>query len=134
MLTLYYVLAAPLYAAFDGALLPLRLLSVGFGAALLVVTYLIGKAVYPDRAWPALGTTAFIAFIPQHIAMTAGVENDTLAELILGLVLLRLIRWLKADRPGSVWQLIGTGVLMGLALLTKAGVYIVLPLALIATN
>jgi 4-amino-4-deoxy-L-arabinose transferase-like glycosyltransferase len=131
---LYYVLAVPLYAAFGGALLPLRLLSVGFGAALLVVAYLVGKAMYPDRAWPALGTAAFIAFIPQHIAMTAGVENDTLAELILGLVLLRLIRWLRADAPGSTWQLIGTGALMGLALLTKSGVYIVLPLALIAVG
>jgi 4-amino-4-deoxy-L-arabinose transferase-like glycosyltransferase len=129
---LYYVLAAPLFAAFDGALLPLRLLSVGFGAALLVVAYLVGKAMYPDRAWPALGTAAFIAFVPQHIAMTAGIENDTLAELILGIVLLRLIHWLKEDEPGSAWQLIGTGLLMGLALLTKAGVYIVLPLALVA--
>ncbi len=129
---LYYVLAAPLYATFDGALLPPRLLSIGFGAALLVVAYLVGKTMYPERAWPALGTAAFIAFIPQHIAMTAGVENDTLAELILGIVLLRLIRWQKSDEPGTAWQLIGTGVLVGLALLTKAGVYIVLPLALIA--
>jgi 4-amino-4-deoxy-L-arabinose transferase-like glycosyltransferase len=131
---LYYVLAAPLYAALGGALLPLRLLSVGFGAALLVVAYLVGKATYPNRAWPALGAAAFIAFIPQHIAMTAGVENDTLAELILGIVLLRLIRWLKADEPDSARQLIGTGVLMGLALLAKAGAYIVLPLALIAVG
>jgi 4-amino-4-deoxy-L-arabinose transferase-like glycosyltransferase len=129
---LYYALASPIYALFDGALLPLRLLSVGFGAGLLWVAYAVAKAMYPDRAWPALGATAFIAFNPQHIAMTASVNNDALAELILAIVLLDLVRWLKSDTPISARRLARTGVLIGLALLTKVGVYIAVPLAIVA--
>ena len=129
---LYYVLAAPIYALSGGALLPLRLLSLAFGTGLLLAAYLIAKALYPDRSWPALGVTAFIAFTPQHIAMTAAVNNDTLAELILASVLLRLVRWLTSESPVRIGRLIKTGVLIGLALLTKAGIYIVVPLALVA--
>jgi 4-amino-4-deoxy-L-arabinose transferase-like glycosyltransferase len=129
---LYYLWAAPIYAAFGGALLPLRLFSVALGAALVVVAYLVAKAVYPELAWPALGTAALIAFLPQHIAMTAGVENDTLAELLLALILLRLVHWLKRDGIGAYRTLVLTGILIGLALLTKAGVYITVPLALVA--
>jgi 4-amino-4-deoxy-L-arabinose transferase-like glycosyltransferase len=129
---LYYVLAAPLYALTGGMLLPLRLLSVAFGAGLLVVAHRIVKTLYPDIAWPALGATAFIAFIPQHVAMTAAVNNDTLAELLLAIVLLRLARWLATEPPLPTGHLIQTGVWIGVALLTKAGVYITVPLAFVA--
>ena len=129
---LYYLLAAPVYAAFGGALLPLRLISVVLGAVLVVMAYLVAKAVYPDLAWPALCTAALIAFLPQHIAMTAGVENDTLAELLLAAILLRLVRWLKQEGAGTYKSLVLTGILVGLALLTKVGVYISAPLALVA--
>ncbi|MFL7810713.1 MAG: ArnT family glycosyltransferase, partial [Anaerolineae bacterium] len=129
---LYYLWAAPVYLLFGGALIPLRLLSVALGAALVAVAYLVAKAVYPELVWPALGTAALIAFLPQHIAMTAGVENDTLAELLLALILLRLVRWLKSEGLGSYRALVLTGILIGLALLTKAGVYITVPLALVA--
>jgi 4-amino-4-deoxy-L-arabinose transferase-like glycosyltransferase len=87
---LYYLLLMPVYMAFGGALVPLRLFSVLLGAGVLVIAYLVGKTVFPSCAWPALGTAAFIAFIPQHIAVTAAVENDVLAELILGITLLGL--------------------------------------------
>jgi 4-amino-4-deoxy-L-arabinose transferase-like glycosyltransferase len=129
---LYYVLAAPIYAIFAGALLPLRLLSVGFGAGLLLAAYRVVKTLSPERSWLALGATAFIAFNPQHIAMTAAVNNDTLAELILAVVLLGLVRWLTSESSFPRRHLVKTGVLIGLALLTKAGIYITVPLALIA--
>jgi hypothetical protein len=88
--------------------------------------------MYHECGWLALGTAALIAFIPQHTAMTAGVENDTLAELLLAVILYGLVRWLKRDRPSSSKRLVWIGVLIGLALLTKAGVYITVPLALVA--
>ena len=51
---LYYLLAAPVYAAFGGALVPLRLLSVVLGAALVVVAYLVARLSTPisrGRPW-----------------------------------------------------------------------------------
>jgi len=129
---LYYLLAMPVYVLFRGALIPLRLFSVLLGAGLPIVAYLVGKQVYPDQAWPGLGAAAFVALIPQHVAMSAGVENDVLAELILGLVLLELVRWLSLTEWGSIRRLTVVGVLVGLGLLTKISAYIAIPLALIA--
>ncbi len=129
---LYYMLLTPVYALSGGALVVLRLCTVLIGAGVLVVAYLVGKAVYPDRAWPALGLTAFIAFIPQHVAMTAGVENDALAELLLGIILLRFVRWLQADSAPPVRTHVITGAIIGLGLLTKTTAYIAVPLAVVA--
>jgi hypothetical protein len=129
---LYYLLQAPVYALSGGALLPLRLTSVLLGAGVVVVAYLVVQKVYPGRAGVALGTAAFVAFIPQHIAMNAGVQNDPLAELILGLVLLRLVSWLRAGTAWTVRQHVVTGVIIGLGLLTKLSAYVAVPVAAIA--
>ena len=129
---LYYALLTPVYTLSDGALMPLRLCSVLLGAGVLIAAYLTGKAMYPNRAWPALAMTSFIAFIPQHITMTAGVENDALAELLLAIVLLRLVRWLCSDKPLRSRSHVTTSVIIGLGLLTKTTCYITVPLAIIA--
>ncbi|RLC69982.1 MAG: hypothetical protein DRJ03_18345 [Chloroflexi bacterium] len=125
---LYYVLATPVYLLFDGALLPLRLLSVLFGAALLTVAYGAVRAIFPARPDLALMTGAFIAFIPQHVAMTAGVENDALAELVMGTALWALAAYVggKRERP---WPI---GLLLAAALLTKMTIYAILGVAVIA--
>jgi len=125
---LYYLLATPIYALGGGALLPLRLLSVALGAALLVVAFEAVRAVFPARPAVALAAAAFIAFIPQHAAMTAGVNNDTLAELIVAGTLWALVVYLKGgrDRPWHV------GLLLAAALLTKGLIYVVVPLAVLA--
>jgi 4-amino-4-deoxy-L-arabinose transferase-like glycosyltransferase len=134
---LYYILAVPVYQLFGGSLLPLRLLSVVLGALLLLVVCWTVQALLPDRPFLALGATAFVAFLPMHLAMTAAVNNDTLAELLLATVLLLSIRTLKL--PGSsLGQREGTqllillGITTGLCLLTKSSAYIAVPLALLA--
>jgi 4-amino-4-deoxy-L-arabinose transferase-like glycosyltransferase len=135
---LYYVLAMPIYRLFDGALLPLRLLSLALGAGVLVTAYAIVLTVRPGDTALALGTVAFVAFVPMHLAMMASVNNDALAELLLAVVMLRLIQWTR-ESPGKGGRasprfsfLVVTGLLLGLGLVTKATVYVALPLALIA--
>ena len=97
---LYYVLAAVVYKLFAGRLLPLRLLSVLLGCCLLWVAYHIAKEIFPENEALALGTTAFVAFVPMHIAITAAVNNDTLAELILAVILWMLVRYVKTSPSG----------------------------------
>ncbi len=126
---LYYLLAAPLYRLGGGALLPLRFLSLAIGALLLIVLHWIGQAAAPRRPDLALGATAFVAFLPMHLAMTASVNNDILAELLLALVLLFSIRYLRA---ADFSLLILLGLTTGLAFVTKSAAYIALPLALAA--
>jgi len=129
---LYYLLVAPIYALTGGALLPLRLSGILIGAGVIAVAYGVGQALFPTRPWPALSVAAFVAFNPQHIAMTAAVQNDGLAELLIALVLLGLIRWMKAKDKSDMRPLIGCGLLSGLGLLTKTSAYITLPLIAIA--
>jgi 4-amino-4-deoxy-L-arabinose transferase-like glycosyltransferase len=131
---LYYLLATPIYIVFDGAVLALRLLSVIFGAGLLVVAFQTVRTVFPDSCELALMVAAFIAFIPQHVAMAAGINNDVLGELVAAGTLLALAAYLKAggspgegrDRPWSI------GLLLAIALLTKTTVYYVLGVAVLA--
>jgi 4-amino-4-deoxy-L-arabinose transferase-like glycosyltransferase len=133
---LHYVLAVPIYRLFDGALLPLRLLSVGIGGLLLLLVYWIMQALLPHRPLLALGATAFVAFLPMHLAMTASLNNDILAEVLLAVVILLSIRYLKqnADTASgtSTRLLILLGIATGLCLVTKSSVYLALPLALVA--
>jgi len=132
---LYYLLAAPIYAVADGDLFAIRLVSVALGGALIVVAFLIVRQVMPDRPELALGTAAFVAFVPQHVAMMAGVNNDSLAELLLALILLQTFRVLKQGEEKELRELkelFALGVLLGLGLLTKTTDYLVASVVLIA--
>lgn len=124
---LYYLLATPLFVATAGLptttqVTALRLLSVVAGALLLYVTYQLVKVIFTHDDALALTTTAFVAFIPMHIAMTAAVNNDALAELLIaGILLVSLLR--LHDRLPRRTFAIASGVLYGLGLLTKTTVY-----------
>jgi hypothetical protein len=84
-----------------------------------------------------LGATAFAAFLPMHLAMTAAANNDILAELLLTLLLLLSVRYLRLgpivteSRP-EIQLLILMGITTGLCLVTKSAIYVALPLALLA--
>jgi 4-amino-4-deoxy-L-arabinose transferase-like glycosyltransferase len=125
---LYYLVATPIYLLFSGAVLPLRLLSVLLGVGLLVVAFGTVRTVFPTHPELALMTAAFIAFIPQHVAMTAGVNNDALAELIVGGTLWALMVYIGAgySRP---WPI---GLLLAVGLLTKTTAYIAVGVAVLA--
>ena len=137
---LYYLMAVPLFWLGGGALLPLRMLSVATGAVLLLVIYWTVCEVAPRRLLLALGATAFAAFLPMHLAMTAAANNDPLAELLLALSLLFAIRYLKAaqsseDQPGRRKSerrlLFLLGITTGLGFLTKTSDYVI-PLVVLA--
>ena len=92
---LYYVLSAIVYGLFAGAslatrVIAMRLFSVILGACLLFVTHRVVNELFPARPALALGTAAFIAFLPMHVAISAGITNDPLAELLVAGILLAL--------------------------------------------
>lgn len=129
---LYYLLAAPIYALTDGWLNAIRLFSVVLGGALVVMAYLIGAEVYPDQLVFALGGAAFVAFVPQHLAMLSAINNDSLAELLIALTVLQSLRLFRSPTI-SRRKLILLGVTLGLGLLTKATFYYTaIPIAFIA--
>lgn len=124
---LYYLLLTPVFILFNGALLPLRLGSVLLGAGVIIFACLTTRALFPARPALALLTAGVIAFIPQHIAMLAGVNNDSLSELLIALGLWRMARSLTASGLGfGPWEL---GLILGLAFITKVQAYVLAPVA-----
>jgi 4-amino-4-deoxy-L-arabinose transferase-like glycosyltransferase len=129
---LYYLIQTPVFRLFDEALLPLRLASVILGLGIIALTYFIVLTLFPDRQWLALMAAAFVAFLPQHTAMLAAVNNDALAELLIAGILFTLLSLLVIGREVS-WEkqrarLLILGILLGLGFLTKVSVYIMAPL------
>lgn len=123
---LYYALAAVVFRltgalGFDVQFLALRLFSVALGAGLLLVAYAIATAVFPDDPYVPLTATAMMATLPMHIAMSAAINNDTLAEVILALVIWLSIMEIKEGL--SLRRTLALGVLVALALLTKTTIY-----------
>ncbi len=106
----------------------LRLFSVLIGAAGLAVGYRVVRRLAPNRPTLALGAVAFAATLPMHLAMTSAVNNDGLAELMVGLV-----GWAVIGLEWEDWtwrRAVGIGALLGLAFLTKMQANIAFGLAL----
>lgn len=137
---LYYLLQVPVFLAFDGALRPLRLTSVVIGAGIVILAYLVALQLFPGQRWLALTAAAFVAFLPQHVAMLAAVNNDSLAELLIAAILLILIWQVKGSRerrqsgqaPLSPAAALALGLLLGLGFLTKVTVYLMAPVVALA--
>ena len=53
---------------------------------LVALAYVVGRAVF-GRVAPALAVAAFVAFLPQHLAILGSVNNDALSELIIAAIL-----------------------------------------------
>ena len=88
---LYYLLATPAYRLFAGRVLPIRMLSVLFGIGLLIAAFQTVRTLFPQQPGLAVLTASFIAFIPQHVAMSAGINNDLLAECVVASTLWALV-------------------------------------------
>ena len=125
---LYYVLASLVYRLTDGDLISLRFFSLALGVGVVALSYRISRRLLPAQPQIALGVTALVAFLPQHLHMMSAINNDALAELLVGLVLLWLLRYLDGENV-PIWQL---GLLVGLALLSKLTVYFLALLAPLA--
>lgn len=126
---LYYLLASLVYNLSAGELIALRLFSVALGALVVCLSYAVCRQAVPEQPQVALGAMALVAYTPQHLSMLASINNDALAEVLVMLALLWLIRYVNTDSD-PVWQL---GLIVGLALLTKLTIYflaLIMPLGI----
>ena len=86
----------------------------------IIVSALAAWQIFPARLPLALSAGVFVAFVPQHVAILASVNNDALAELVLAAVILAALAYSVGARRLHPAVL---GVLVGLAFLTKLTVY-----------
>lgn len=99
---LYYAIAGlwlklgQLCGLSDGRLLYWsRFLNVLLLSALVWLSFLAAREVFPRQKWVALCVPVLVAFIPQD--MFYGIENDNLSPLLFGAVFICLIRWWRAE-------------------------------------
>ena len=127
---LYYLLQAPIYALTGGSLTAMRLLSVALGAGVVALAYVVGRAVF-GRVASALAVAAFVAFLPQHLAILGSVNNDALSELIIAAILALLVTpWPETPAAGGRAErrrLLALGLLLGAGFLTKGQAYLMAP-------
>ncbi len=131
---LYYLLATPVFwlaehltHSLPATVRAVRLFTVCLGGwAVWLLGQLLAEVFPPERRALAWLGTGLVAFIPQFVAMTAGINNDALVLALLWLWLWLALRYLRGDV--SPWAL---GVVLGLLLLTKTTGYGALPLTLV---
>jgi hypothetical protein len=151
---LFYTLAAPVFVLFNGALIPLRLFSLVVGGLSVVFAYLAILEIFPTHPQLAAFAAAFIALLPQHLHMMAGLNNDSLSETLIALCVWLSVRYImrwRAHEGGrgsreagehspasssvltfSVAPLLPLAIVVGLGFLTKAQAYLTLPIVLFA--
>ncbi len=138
---LYYLTAAPVYWASGGSLRALRFYNIFLGFITLILLYLSLETVFPNKPLISLGATAFAALLPMHVAVTAALNNDVLAEMLTMASALVLLRWMRpwyGSDANTDWRDGGAGhdrrllpllgVLLGLGMVTKVYAYAVLPM------
>jgi hypothetical protein len=123
---LYYFVAAPVYliaraVGFD-VVIALRLFSVVLGAILLMLAYRVFVQVFPKNLLLAATGIGFMATVPMHIAMSASINADTFAEVVLAALLLIALARASGTLSDERFVLLG-GILYGLALLTSIKIY-----------
>jgi 4-amino-4-deoxy-L-arabinose transferase-like glycosyltransferase len=112
---LYYLIQALVYRLSDGSLVIMRLVSAAFGLGIIACTWAVARRLMPGQPQIGLGAAALVAFLPQHLALLASVNNDSLAWLLVAVLIWLMVRYALWDSI-PLWML---GVLMGIALLTK---------------
>jgi 4-amino-4-deoxy-L-arabinose transferase-like glycosyltransferase len=125
---LYYWLASLPYVLTDGDLVAIRLFSVALGLVTVIAAYAIGRELYPSQPAIGLGVMALVAFLPQHLAIIASVNNDALAGAVVALGLLAIISYLKGGQVSAV----RLGYIGGIVIISKTTGYFLLGLILLA--
>ncbi len=123
---LYYLAAAPVYLAARAfgldTVLALRLFSVALSVPLLLLAYRVLAQVFAENKVLGLAGVGFIATVPMHLAITAAINADTLAELVLAALLLISVLRVQGKLSDRRFILLG-GIGYGLALMTSTKIY-----------
>ncbi len=100
-----------------------RLVSVLAGLGLVLVTYLLGRTLWPKQPALAVGAAALAAFLPESLFIGGAMSNDMLAAMWSALAMLgaaTLVRPAEHPPARPLRVALLTGLCLGLAFVTKA--------------
>ena len=131
---LYYLLANPFHRLtasqpINRQILALRLFSIAIGAIAVIAAFVVAREAAPERPVLAVLTAATVAFVPMNTAISAAVNNDSLATALAAVTLAALM--VGRRRGFSDRWAVGLGVLIGALMLTKLTIYVFVPLILV---
>lgn len=134
----YYLIGSFVYSVGNGNLIYLRFFSLLLNAAALVFTFLIVRRFFPTYPLAPLCATLFFGFIPQNLAISSSVNNDSMANLIVAALLWVIQSFLRSEQgDGSMNKLphhgfsVMMGILLGLGLISKISTYSLLAVILL---
>ena len=104
-----------------------RLFSVALGAATVLVTYALGRRLFPERPEVRLGAAALNAFLPMFLFISGSVNNDNLSNLLGNLLTLEIVVLLAAKAQPGWWLYVLLGVTTGAGMLTKFNLGFLIP-------
>jgi hypothetical protein len=112
-----------------------RIVSLFFGAVIIVLTFFAFVALFPEDRIGGLLASAFVAFLPMALSLCASVGNDTLTNLVIVASFLSTFCILRHVDTWSPTQIVGSlcalGVLLGAGMWVKTSTLLFWP-ALIA--
>ena len=104
-----------------------RLFSIVLGLGTVLVTYAIGRELYPAQPIFAFGAAGLVAFLPMFLFISASVNNDNLSNFLGNLLTFLTIKLFKT-RSTPNWRAYAlVGVVMGCGLLAKLNLGFWLP-------
>jgi 4-amino-4-deoxy-L-arabinose transferase-like glycosyltransferase len=120
---LYYALMVPVYGAVahlqpEAALDVLRCAAIPFGALVVLLSFLLTRAMFPRDVFLAVTVPAVVAFQPQVSYLAAIVNNDIVAIACYTWLLYLLVRVMRDGASAPAALLVGC--VAGLGILTKA--------------
>ncbi|HFQ94822.1 MAG TPA: phospholipid carrier-dependent glycosyltransferase [Anaerolineae bacterium] len=111
-----------------------RGINVLLGAGVVLLTWVMGRAIWPKRPSIALGGAAFVAFNPMFVYMSGAIHNDVLAALSGTAVTLACVLLVKDEKGLSRRWGVAFGLLFSLALMSKFNLAAVAVLVAIAVT
>ena len=106
-----------------------RFLSVLMGLGTVLLTYALGRELFPTTPAIALAAAAFTAFNPMFLFISAVINNDNLSTLLASVLVLLIVRLIRrADTPPPLRTYAWLGLLAGLGMLAKYQIGFLLPL------
>jgi tetratricopeptide (TPR) repeat protein len=132
---LYYLMSATLLGLcrsdcfqFTGMML-LRFLSLAIGVVNLALIFAGLRLIFPGDWKKPLAGLVLAAFLPAHIYLLHYTTNETLSAMFVTAALCLGLHLLRAEQPWWGWHRV-LGIMLGLALLSKASAVLAVPAVL----